>query len=111
MVEESTKIMAEIDSLYLSPTSPSHIDMSSPTHEELRDDISTVVKETYPTVGSMFSHAEEAVQNAIFDHVYEEFVRTQLTLSASEALSNDRHRYQGLGDCFCLTEPRSIYNH
>ena len=88
-------------------TNLSVVDVVSRLNEELNKD--QAGPEVFKSLGAAKtrSDVEQAVQNAVFEHMYEDFVRTQLIFSASEALSNDRHQYQGLGDCFCLTEPRS----
>ena len=54
---------------------------------------------------SIFAEAQEGVENILRTAVYPRFVKYQITNSASKALSTDRARYQGLGDCFCLTDP------
>jgi PAS domain S-box-containing protein len=54
----------------------------------------------------IFAHAQVHVEGLIRDDIYPRFVTHQLTTSARMALAHDRKAYQGLGDCFCLTDPK-----
>ncbi len=53
----------------------------------------------------IFADAQEYVEKLLATDIYPRFVKHQMTTSAVKALSNDRGKYQGLGDCFCLTNP------
>jgi hypothetical protein len=55
---------------------------------------------------SMFTPAQNHVEDMIQDDIYPRFVKHQLMASASMALAHDQKTYQGLGDCFCLTDPK-----
>lgn len=54
----------------------------------------------------VFLDARQDVEDMIREDVYPRFVTHQMTSSAAMALAHDRDIYQGLGDCFCLTDPR-----
>lgn len=55
---------------------------------------------------SIFAGAQEHVENILQGDIYPRFVKHQVTTSAATALSDNRSTYQGLGDCFCLTDPK-----
>lgn len=71
-------------------------------HKEMRSVLGT----SFVGLESIFHETRSRIEDLVFSGVYPSFVRFQLTLSATRALANDRHRYQGLGDCFCLTDPK-----
>lgn len=54
----------------------------------------------------IFAPAQRHVEDLIRDDIYPRFVTHQLTTSATMALAQNPKTYQGLGDCFCLTDPR-----
>lgn len=60
---------------------------------------------TLPGLESIFDGAQEHIQKLLAADIYPRFVKYQLTTSATIALSDSRERFQGLGDCFCLTDP------
>jgi len=72
----------------------------------INQDIKSSTTTTLPSMESIFIDAQDNVENILRTAVYPRFVKYQMTNSASKALSTDRSRYQGLGDCFCLTDPK-----
>ncbi|PPJ52031.1 hypothetical protein CBER1_10398 [Cercospora berteroae] len=110
VLEESYSAIASIDERYLNVTPPARVDLPPQMNNELRANVGTVLRETQPTMKNMFNEAENTVQDTIYTQSYPHFVRLQMTLGASEALSGDRHRFHGLGDCFCLTKPSQADN-
>ncbi|KAL8294499.1 hypothetical protein RB597_007817 [Gaeumannomyces tritici] len=102
--------MTTIHESYLSDNSPKQVNLQSSVIKQLHRDMSSMVSTTLPSMESLFANAQESVRNLIYSDVYPGFVRHQLALSASRALAEDKSRYQGLGDCFCLTDPGKPQN-
>jgi hypothetical protein len=54
---------------------------------------------------NIFNGAQDHIEKLLAGDIYPRFVKHQITTSATVALGNDKSRFQGLGDCFCLTDP------
>jgi hypothetical protein len=108
LLGELTKMLVDIDQDFLSPRSQSQINMPVALLETTHSRVKLVVKKTTPVLELVLREAQQSMQEIVFADVYPRFVRHQMTMSASRALANDRYRYQGLGDCFCLTDPRFV---
>jgi hypothetical protein len=76
------------------------------THKQMRSLVTTAL----PAMERLFTETQDTVEQLVYTDLYPRFVRHQLTLSATWALAGDRFRYQGLGDCFCLTSPAKADN-
>jgi PAS domain S-box-containing protein len=50
------------------------------------------------------------VEKLLASDIYPRFVKHQVTATATMALADHRERYQGLGDCFCITDPSKADN-
>lgn len=77
-------------------------------HELIRSmqrDVKALAGRTLPGMETLFADMQARIEELVFEDVYPRFIRHQLALSATQALASDRHRYAGLGDCFCLTNP------
>lgn len=72
------------------------------THREIKN----TVAHTFTSMESLFTDLQKRIEHTVFTDVYPRFVREKVSLSAIQALANDRHKYQGLGDCFCLSDPK-----
>jgi len=59
---------------------------------------------------TIFVGAQEQVEKLLAEDIYPRFVKHQVTTSATLALADHRERFQGLGDCFCLTDPHIADN-
>lgn len=108
LLGELTKMLVDIDQDFLSPRSQSQINMPVALLETTHSRVKLVVKKTTPVLELVLREAQQSMEQIVFADVYPRFVRHQMTMSASRALANDRYRYQGLGDCFCLTDPRFV---
>lgn len=71
-------------------------------------DIKVTTATTLPAMELMFADAQEHIENLLASDIYPRFVKHQMTTSAVKALSGDRGKYAGLGDCFCLTNPALV---
>lgn len=109
MLADLTKMLVDIDQEFLSPKSKSQINMPEALLETTHNRVKLVVKKTTPVMELVLREAQQTMEQIVFADVYPRFVRHQMSSSASRALANDRYRYQGLGDCFCLTDPRFVF--
>ncbi|KAK7952799.1 uncharacterized protein PG986_008527 [Apiospora aurea] len=73
-------------------------------------DIKATVSGTFAGMEGLFGDLQKRVEQTVFTDIYPRFVREKVALSAIYALANDRHKYQGLGDCFCLSDPNKADN-
>ncbi|ORY57508.1 uncharacterized protein BCR38DRAFT_354455 [Pseudomassariella vexata] len=103
-------IMTCIHKSYLADEAPRQVSVPSNLMKNVHGEMKSIVKTTLPAMESLFSDMQENIEQLVFTDVYPRFVRYQLVLSATKALASDRHRYQGLGDCFCLTNPTKADN-
>lgn len=105
LLDELTTIMTDIHYSYTSNEAPKQLGIHSNMLRRINADIKASTTSTLPAMESVFADARDNVEGILRTAVYPRFVKYQMTNSASKALSTDRGRYQGLGDCFCLTDP------
>lgn len=74
--------------------------------KRIKADIKATTQSTIPAMESIFASAQEHVEKLLASDIYPRFVKHQITTSATVALADDKSRFQGLGDCFCLTDPK-----
>ena len=97
--------MTDIHHSYTSTEAPKQLGVQTGLLKRINADIKASTTATLPAMESIFAEAQEGVENILRTAIYPRFVKYQMSNSASKALSTDRGRYQGLGDCFCLTDP------
>lgn len=105
LLDELTKTMSEIYRSFTSAEAPRQLNLPSTMMKRMNADIKTTTLTTLPAMELIFSDAQENVEKLLASDVYPRFVKHQITMSAVKALSLDRDKYAGLGDCFCLTNP------
>lgn len=98
--------MSTIHKTFISPGSPSQINVNGALLKRAHRDMRSLVTTALPSLENLFTDLQEQIETLVFQDVYPRFVRHQMALSASRALGSDRFKYQGLGDCFCLTNPK-----
>lgn len=101
--------MTDIHHSYTATEAPRQLGVNTNLLKKINVDIRNMTTSTLPSMESIFVEAQEGVENILRTAVYPRFVKYQMTNSASKALSSDRGKYQGLGDCFCLTDPAYIH--
>ncbi|KAK7992045.1 hypothetical protein PG988_000839 [Apiospora saccharicola] len=99
-------IMTGIHKTYMTHQSPHQLNMPGKLLKEVHKRMKSIVMTKLPAMEALFTEMEVLVEQLVFTDIYPRFVNHQLTLNASKALANDRSKFQGLGDCFCLTSPR-----
>ena len=105
LVDELIRTMSEIHQLFTSVDAPRQINISDPMMRKIETNIRKSTMTILPSMELIFAGAEEHVKEMLCHDIYPRFVKYQMTASAARALTNDRAKYQGLGDCFCLTDP------
>ncbi|TQN66744.1 Blue-light-activated protein [Colletotrichum shisoi] len=98
-------IMTSIHKDFLAEDSTKQINVNGELRKSVHAEMKSLVTKTLPSMETLFSELQESVEQDVFLDIYPRFVRSQMALSATRALSSNRHAYQGLGDCFCLTNP------
>lgn len=102
--------MTDIHFTFTATEAPRQIGIPTTLLRKINNDIKTSTSSTLPSMENIFSSAQDNVEGIIRSAVYPRFVKYQMTNSASRALATDRQKYQGLGDCFCLTDPAKADN-
>ncbi|KAH8662512.1 hypothetical protein BX600DRAFT_513340 [Xylariales sp. PMI_506] len=111
-LNQMTTLVSSIHKTFISSRSPSRL-LVAPEEElmgPVRDEIRSLAGGVFPAMETLFAGLQARVEEATYASVYPRFVRHQMALSAARALAGDRHAYQGLGDCFCLTDPNKADN-
>ncbi|KAK7942930.1 uncharacterized protein PG986_012043 [Apiospora aurea] len=98
-------IMTGIHKTYMTHQSPHQLNVPGKLLKEVHKRMKSIVMTKLPAMEALFTEMEVLVEQLVFTDIYPRFVNHQLTLNASKALANDRAKFQGLGDCFCLTNP------
>ncbi|APA06158.1 hypothetical protein sscle_01g009280 [Sclerotinia sclerotiorum 1980 UF-70] len=110
LIDEATRLLSTIHSTFISSEAPRQINISSSHTRELSHDIKNATYNVLPGLQDIFNESQEQIEKLLASDLYPRFVRHQVTASATMALANDRERYPGLGDCFCLTDPKRADN-
>ena len=98
--------MTDIHQIFTATEAPKQLGVPATLLKRINQDIKLHTSTSLPAMESIFLEAQDGVENILRTAVYPRFVKYQMTNSASKALSTDRTKYQGLGDCFCLTDPK-----
>ncbi|KAL8859382.1 MAG: hypothetical protein Q9178_004060 [Gyalolechia marmorata] len=110
LLDELATVMTDIHYSFTAVDAPKQIGIQTTLLRKINADIKTATTSTLPSMENIFSHAQEDVESILRSAIYPRFVKYQITNSASKALATDRQKYQGLGDCFCLTDPAKADN-
>ncbi|KAL8984751.1 MAG: hypothetical protein Q9205_001358 [Flavoplaca limonia] len=110
LLDEMATVMTDLHYNFTAVEAPKQIGIQTTLLRKINADIKTATTSTLPSMENIFSHAQENVESILRTAIYPRFVKYQITNSASKALATDRQKYQGLGDCFCLTDPAKADN-
>lgn len=108
MLADLTKLMSDINTTYVSTDAPQQINIPSLIAKRVNTDIKHSTQVVIPGMENIFLNAQEHIERLLQSEVYPRFVKHQMSLSTARALSDSTKRYAGLGDCFCLTDPRYV---
>ncbi|KAI4717889.1 hypothetical protein E4T48_05896 [Aureobasidium sp. EXF-10727] len=110
LLAQAGDLLSEIHATYTSSDASEPVNIPETISMDLTSAVSTATSITFPAMQDTFADARNHVEDLIRDDIYPRFVTHQLTASAAIALSHDQKTYQGLGDCFCLTDPKVADN-
>lgn len=99
--------LKEILREFIAPEATTQLNITNSTLSSTRIGIETSIDATRQ-MRFVFSDAQEEIEGLLMNDIYPRFVRHQITTVASKALVGDRRQFQGLGDCFCLTDPSLV---
>lgn len=97
--------MNDMKTVFSDQTSDTKIDLSESLIVSAHLQITAALSSHLPAIETMHIQPQQVIEHQIFDNIYPDFVRYQMSLAASQALINNHSRYEGLGDSFCLTDP------
>lgn len=106
LLAQAQRLLSDIHATYTRPDATDLVNITETISRDLASAINTASNVTFPAMQDMFIPARKHVEGLIQDDVYPRFVKHQLMASAAMAMAQDQKTYQGLGDCFCLTDPK-----
>ncbi|KAI9741416.1 MAG: hypothetical protein M1818_004222 [Claussenomyces sp. TS43310] len=104
LLDNIAKDLGEIQQTYISVESSEQINISQEIMKGVTIDVGNATQSTIPTLAKIFSAAKEDVEELLWSDTYPRFVKHQMTLASTLAIAEDKTRYAGLGDSFCLTD-------
>ncbi|THZ00932.1 hypothetical protein D6C93_03572 [Aureobasidium pullulans] len=110
LLTKARELLLDIHATYTSPNATEPVNISETISKDLNSAVNSATSVTFCAMQDIFTPARKDVEGLIRDDIYPRFVTHQLTASAAMALAHDRKTYQGLGDCFCLTDPKVADN-
>ncbi|KAA8574671.1 hypothetical protein EYC84_003921 [Monilinia fructicola] len=110
LIDEATVLLSTIHSTFVSSEARKQINVSTAHARRLSHDIKRATHTILPGLEDIFHGSQEKIEKLLAGDLYPRFVKYQVTASATMALANDKERYPGLGDCFCMTDPRRADN-
>ncbi|KAH7384949.1 hypothetical protein BKA64DRAFT_153878 [Cadophora sp. MPI-SDFR-AT-0126] len=110
LLDEVTQLLGSIHSTYTSADAPRQINLSHSHIKHISADIKQATNITLPALEGIFTGSQDHVEKLLASDIYPRFVKHQITAQASLALADHRDNFQGLGDCFCLTDPNIADN-
>ncbi|TVY35580.1 Phototropin [Lachnellula occidentalis] len=105
LLDEASQLLGTIQTTYTSADAPKQINISHSQGKRVNSDIRHASQFTIPGLENIFLGPQEHIEKLLAQEIYPRFVKHQVTASATSALADHRERFQGLGDCFCLTDP------
>ncbi|KAJ9610043.1 hypothetical protein H2200_006373 [Cladophialophora chaetospira] len=110
LLNEVAKYMFEIHRDYISVNADNQINIAESLLIKVNKDLKAALASTLPKLETVFVDSQNEIERLVAMDIYPRFVRHQMTKSAVKALSSDRGKYAGLGDCFVLTDPAKADN-
>ena len=104
-MDEVAQSLASIQATYIVADAPREINISHQLARNLASDIRHSTQTLLPGLEDIFTPARDDIRKLLSADMYPRFVKHQITAQATMALADQREKFQGLGDCFCLTDP------
>ena len=98
--------MSEINDSFTVDGAPDQLNVEPEVLQRLNLSIKNANETIVPTMGTVFKESQRHIEQLVSFDIYPRFVKHQMALSARRALTSARSKYDGLGDCFCLSDPR-----
>ncbi|KAL3427484.1 blue light receptor [Phlyctema vagabunda] len=105
LLDQITQLISSIHSTYLTPDGISELNLPSAVSRSVSVGVKNAAQKQLPALESIFLGAQDHVEKLLAGDAYHRFVKHQITTSATVALADNKDRFKGLGDCFCLTDP------
>ncbi|KAG9235145.1 hypothetical protein BJ875DRAFT_483491 [Amylocarpus encephaloides] len=110
LLDDISQLLGTVHQTYVSPEAARQINLPYSETKRISTSIKRITQHTMPALESVFDDARAQIERLISSDIYPRFVKHQVTASATMALADHRERFQGLGDCFCMTDPRIADN-
>ncbi|PQE28910.1 hypothetical protein CJF30_00003944 [Rutstroemia sp. NJR-2017a BBW] len=110
LLDETQRLLSSIYGTYIASEAPHQINISSTDARRLSRDIKSATQSILPSLEDIFNPSQAHIEKLLATDMYPRFVKHQVTASATMALASDRDRFPGLGDCFCITDPKRADN-
>jgi phototropin len=91
---------------YLSDESPLEVGLPSGVRKDFIQEIENCTTSTLPALTDDIIKSKTHIETLLLTDSYPMFVKHQMTTNVREALAKSKNEYHGLGDCFCMTDPK-----
>jgi len=98
--------LGSIHSDFIASGAASSVGVPPSISKKVSSDLREATHSTLPRLESLFTPAQQYVEQVLASDIYPRFVRHQITTAATLAMASHRERFKGLGDCFVLTDPQ-----
>lgn len=109
-MNQVTKTLFDIHRNFISVNSESQVNLDEDVLVQVNRNLKQLLSKTMPEMESIFVTAQSDIERLISSDIYPRFVRHQMTISATKALTTNVNKYAGLGDSFVLTNPNKADN-
>jgi len=106
MLDEMATTLGAIHADYIAPGSTSPIGVPTSIARRVSNDLKEATYTTLPSLESIFTPAQQYVEQTLATDIYPRFVKHQITAAATAAMASNREKFSGLGNCFCVTDPQ-----
>ena len=97
--------LATMYNKHISAEAHAPVDIPSAMMEALGPEVDKMAHVEMPEKQLLFNETQDYIETTLLANVYPFFIQQQIANSSVRAMSTDRSKYQGLGDCFCITDP------
>lgn len=106
MLDEMATALGSIHAEFIASGAATSVGVPANISKKVSNDLKEATFMTLPKLESMFTPAQQYVEQLLASDVYPRFVRHQITTAATMAMASHREKFSGLGDCFVLTDPQ-----
>lgn len=102
--------MSRLNSTFTADSAPRQLSVEPRLLKALNTNVRELNVGILPRLHDVYLDTQLATEQVLRSSIYPRFVQHQLTQNVTQAFSSDERKYQGLGDCFCLTDPLKADN-